>query len=224
MRRVFFVLLLMIGNTLSLMAQNTKTETNNMKTMKKFELIALPYAANALAPTISEQTINFHYGKHLQTYINNLNNLIAGTEFENAELEAIVKGSEGAIFNNAAQTLNHEIYFTTFSPTPVTLPTGDLLRAIEKKWGTLENFKKEFVASGVAIFGSGWVWLATDKDGNLSIVKGANAENPLTQGLKPLLGFDVWEHSYYLDYQNRRADHLAELWKITDWSVVDSRY
>lgn len=192
--------------------------------MKKFELPVLPYAADALAPIISEQTIMFHYGKHLQTYINNLNNLIVGTEFENIPLEEIIKHSNGGIFNNAAQTFNHQFYFNTFSKTPKTAPTGKLLAVIEKQWGTLDNFKKEFVAAGTGIFGSGWVWLAKDTNGNLSIIKAANAENPITQELIPLLCFDVWEHAYYLDYQNRRADQLNDLWKITDWSVVEERY
>lgn len=222
--RKFLLTILSIFITLPIMAQSVKTSTNTNKTMKKFELAALPYAATALAPTISEQTVNFHYGKHLQTYINNLNNLIAGTEFENADLEDIVKRSEGATFNNAAQVFNHQFYFNTFSQSPKPAPSGKLLAAIVKQWGDLENFKKEFVASGVSIFGSGWVWLASDKDGNLSIIKGANAENPLKQGLVPLLTFDVWEHAYYLDYQNRRVDHLSDLWKITDWSVIENRF
>lgn len=213
-----------ITATLSLAAQGVNEPLKTTTKMKKFELPALPYAANALAPTISEETISFHYGKHLQTYINNLNTLIVGTEFENMPLEDIIKKSNGAIFNNAAQTFNHEIYFNTFSPTPQMAPTGKLLAAIEKQWGSLDNFKKEFVAAGVGIFGSGWVWLASDAKGQLSIIKGANAENPLPQSLIPLLGFDVWEHSYYLDYQNRRADHLNDLWKITDWKVIEKRY
>lgn len=220
-KRLFTLLLSSI--VLTTMAQSVKPIIKD-KAMKKFELQALPYASDALAPVISEQTISFHYGKHLQTYINNLNNLIVGTAFEGASLEDIVKGSDGAIFNNAAQTFNHQFYFNTFSPNPATAPTGKLLAAIERKWGTLEDFKKEFAASGVAIFGSGWVWLAADKEGALSIIKSANADTPLKQGLTPLLCFDVWEHAYYLDFQNRRADHLADLWKITDWSIVENRY
>lgn len=222
MKKLLFTLLLP-SIVLTTMAQSVKPTIKD-KAMKKFELQALPYASDALAPVISEQTISFHYGKHLQTYINNLNNLIVGTAFEGASLEDIVKGSDGAIFNNAAQTFNHQFYFNTFSPNPATAPTGKLLAAIEKKWGTLEDFKKEFAASGVAIFGSGWVWLAADKEGALSIIKSANADTPLKQGFTPLLCFDVWEHAYYLDFQNRRADHLADLWKITDWSIVENRY
>ena len=207
-------------------AQNTSNNNINdqkTKTMK-FELPKLPYATDALEPVIGKQTVELHYGKHLQTYITNLNNLIPGTKFENADLETIVKESDGAIFNNAGQTLNHNIYFLSFSPNGGGEPKGKLADAINAEWGSFENFKKEFVAAGVSVFGSGWVWLAKDKNGKLQITKEANAGNPLTKGLTPLLGFDVWEHAYYLDYQNRRADHLAELWKIIDWEVVGARY
>jgi len=190
----------------------------------KFELIQLSYAADALASAISKQTIEFHHGKHLQTYVGNLNNLIQGTKFENADLETIVKDSDGAIFNNAGQILNHNLYFTQFSPAGSRKPSGQAAKAIDAVWGSFENFQKEFEAAGVGLFGSGWVWLAADKDGNLSIIKEPNAGNPLTQGLKPLLTFDVWEHAYYLDYQNRRADHLKSLWSIVDWNIVESRY
>jgi len=190
----------------------------------KFELIQLPYATESLEPVISRQTIEFHHGKHLQAYVNNLNNLIQGTKFENANLETIVRESEGAIFNNAGQILNHNLYFTQFSPTGGGKPSGKLAEAIDAAWGSFENFQKEFEAAGVGLFGSGWVWLVADKDGNLSIVKEVNAGNPLTKGLKPLLTFDVWEHAYYLDFQNRRADQLKSLWNIVDWKVVESRY
>lgn len=190
----------------------------------KFELPKLPYETGALEPTISKQTIELHYGKHLQTYITNLNNLIAGTKFENADLETIVKESDGAIFNNAGQTLNHNIYFLSFSPNGGGAPSGKLAEAIIKEYGDFENFKKEFAAAGVSLFGSGWVWLAKDASGKLSIVKEANGGNPVTKGLTPLLGFDVWEHAYYLDYQNRRADHVSALWNIIDWKAVESRY
>ena len=179
----------------------------------KFELIQLPYAANALEPVISKETIEFHHGKHLQTYVNNLNNLIQGTKFENATLEQIVAESDGAIFNNAGQTLNHNLYFTQFSPYGGGRPTGALAKAIDATWGSFENFQKEFVAAGTGLFGSGWVWLAKDKDGKLSITKEANGSNPVAHGLKPILGFDVWEHAYYLDYRNRRPDHLGYRWQ-----------
>lgn len=190
----------------------------------KFELVSLPYATDALAPVISKSTIEFHHGKHLQAYVNNLNNLIPGTKFENSDLETIVKESDGAIFNNAGQVLNHNLYFTQFSPKGGGKPSGELAKAIESQWGSFEEFQKEFVNGGVTLFGSGWVWLSKNKEGKLFITKEANAGNPITKGLTPILGFDVWEHSYYLDYQNRRVDHLNELWKIVDWSVVEKRY
>ena len=202
---------------------------NNNETIKnenvmKFELIQLPYAADALEPVISKQTIEFHHGKHLQTYVNNLNNLIQGTKYENADIETIVKESDGAIFNNAGQILNHNLYFLQFSPKGGGKPSGKLAKAIDETWGSFENFQKEFETAGTSLFGSGWVWLAAGKDGKLSITKESNAGNPITKGLKPILTFDVWEHAYYLDYQNRRADHLKALWKIVDWQVVESRY
>ena len=190
----------------------------------KFELLRLPYAANALEPVISQQTIEYHHGRHLQAYVTNLNNLIQGTRFETADLETIVKESDGAIFNNAGQILNHNLYFTQFSPAGGGSPSGRLAQAINDVWGTFENFQKEFVSDGIGLFGSGWVWLVADNDGKLSIVKENNAGNPLTKGLKPLLTFDVWEHAYYIDFQNRRADHLNSLWKIVDWKIVESRY
>ncbi|MCL2289492.1 MAG: superoxide dismutase [Bacteroidetes bacterium] len=190
----------------------------------KFELIELPYAADALEPVIGKQTIEIHHGKHLLAYVNNLNNLIQGTQFENADLETIVKKSDGAIFNNAGQILNHNLYFLQFSPTGSRKPTGRLAEAINATWGSFENFQKEFEATGVGLFGSGWVWLSSNGQGKLLITKEFNAENPITKGLKPLLTFDVWEHAYYLDFQNRRADHLKSLWTIVDWEVIESRY
>lgn len=192
--------------------------------MKQFTLPELPYSADALEPIISKSTIEYHHGKHLQTYINNLNNLIIGTPLEGADLETIVKNSDGAIFNNAAQTWNHVLYFNTFSPKAKKHPEGALLKAIEKEWGSFDNFKKEFTAAGSSIFGSGWVWLAQTPEGELVILKESNAGNPLTKGYNTLLGIDVWEHSYYLDYQNRRADHLNALWTIIDWNKIEPRY
>ena len=190
----------------------------------KFELIQLPYANDGLEPVISKQTIDFHYGKHLLNYVNTLNKLIECTKFENAPLEQIVRESDGAIFNNAGQVLNHNLYFTQFSPNGGGEPTGKLAEAIKSTWGSFENFQKEFVAAGTGLFGSGWVWLCRDDDGKLIIIQGSNAQNPLTDGLTPLLTFDVWEHAYYLDYQNRRADALKALWDIVDWDVVESRF
>lgn len=193
-------------------------------TAMTFELFKLPYATDALEPAIGKQTVELHYGKHVQTYVNNLNNLIPGTPFENATLEEIVKKSDGPIFNNGAQVWNHEFYFYTFSPKGGAAPVGPLAEAINKTYGSFDNFKKEFAAASVAIFGSGWCWLVKDNDGKLSIVKEGNAGNPLKNGLTPLLAFDVWEHSYYLDYQNRRADHINALWNIIDWDVVAKRF
>lgn len=190
----------------------------------KHKLIKLPYEANALEPVISQKTIEFHHGKHLQAYVNNLNNLIAGTKYENMSLEDIVKDSEGGIFNNAGQILNHNMYFQQFSPDANGRPDEILLEAIQAEWQTFENFQKEFNAAAASLFGSGWVWLAADKDKKLSIQKESNAGNPLTKGLQPILCFDVWEHAYYLDYQNRRADHIAALWNIIDWNVIEERY
>lgn len=198
--------------------------TNKKVDTMKFELIKLPYATDALAPVISKETIEFHHGKHLQAYVNNLNNLIKGTEFENADLITIVKKSDGGIFNNAGQVLNHNLYFTSFSPNSGGKPTGKLAEAIDKDFGSFEEFQKEFVNAGITLFGSGWAWLSKDKNGKLVITKEANGSNPVVKDLTPILGFDVWEHSYYLDYQNRRPDHLNALWEIIDWDAVGKRY
>ena len=189
-----------------------------------FSLPQLPYAHNALEPVISEETIKFHYGKHHQTYVNNLNGLIPGTEFENADLDTIVKKSSGPVFNNAAQIWNHNFYFLSLTPEKGSKPSEELAKAIDEKCGSLDNFKAEFNKSAVAVFGSGWAWLVKTADGGLDIVKESNAGNPLTSGLTPLLTFDVWEHAYYIDYQNRRADYVAALWELVDWNVVSSRY
>ena len=240
-----------------------------------FTLIDLPYAPDALEPVISAQTLSFHHGKHLQAYVDNLNKLIPGTEFESMSLEEIVARSASLpaptgnpIFNNAGQILNHNLYFTQFRPRHSRLdlsrhsrldlsrhsrldresaPTGPLKAQIESQWGTLEAFQKEFVAKGVGLFGSGWVWLQADAAGTLSIGQYPGADNPVahvmpgstssvmpgstssvmpgsTGHLTPILTFDVWEHAYYLDYQNRRAAHLEALWGIVDWGVVEERY
>ena len=190
-----------------------------------FTLIDLPYAPDALAPVISAQTLAFHHGKHLQTYVDNLNKLLPGSEFESLQLEEIVKQSSGAIFNNAGQILNHNLYFTQFAPQPsCPAPTGHLNVQIELQWGNLDAFKADFEAKGVSLFGSGWVWLSAQPDGTLVITQEPNAGNPVTKGLKPILTFDVWEHAYYLDYQNRRAAHLQALWQIVNWAVIEKRY
>ena len=205
-------------------AKNNESNNSKNKVNMKFEKVALPYATDALEPVISKQTVELHYGKHHQAYVDNLNKLVVGTKFENADLETVVKESDGAIFNNAGQILNHNIYFTSFKKDGGGEPAGELAAAITEQFGSFDQFKEEFNAAGTSVFGSGWVWLAKDQNGKLSILKESNAGNPLTSGLTPVLGFDVWEHSYYLDYQNRRADHLKELWKIVDWDVVSARY
>ncbi len=186
--------------------------------------ITLPYASSVLNPTISEHTIDFHFGKHYQTYVANLNKLIAGTPLEKESLINIVKKSEGAIFNNASQAWNHEFYFEQFTPPFIPAPTGELAKQINDQWGSFENFKKEFSDAAVSIFGSGWAWLSKDNNNKLQITKESNAGTPLTKGLIPLLTFDVWEHAYYLDYQNRRADYVAALWNIIDWRLVEKRF
>ena len=190
----------------------------------KYEQPELPYSREALAPAISPETIDFHYGKHEKAYIDNLNRMIQGTEFEDMDLEEIITSSDGPLFNNASQAWNHIFYFFTFSPEGSREPGGELRKAIDREFGSFEKFKDDFVAAGVGLFGSGWVWLCRDENGKLIITAGKNAENPLTSGLTPLLTFDVWEHAYYLDYQNRRADALKALWNIVDWDIVESRY
>ena len=191
-----------------------------------FRLIELPYAMEALEPVISAQTLSFHHGKHLQAYVDNLNKLLPGSGYEGMALEDIVrKAPAGAVFNNAGQILNHELYFGQFSaPKADNAPTGKLAEAIVRELGSFEAFKDAFQKGGATLFGSGWVWLSRDQDGKLVITQEANAANPVQKGLKPLLTFDVWEHAYYLDYQNRRPDHLAALWQIIDWEIIEQRY
>ena len=182
--------------------------------MVKFELTVLPYAPEALEPVISRETIGFHHGKHLAGYVNNLNALLSGTKWEGLSLEEIVKQADGGVLNNAGQILNHNLYFGQFCvPKADNQPVGKLAAAIERDFGSFEAFKDEFQKKGATLFGSGWV-----------ITQETNAANPVQKGLKPLLTFDVWEHAYYLDYQNRRPDHLAALWQIVDWTVIENRY
>ena len=193
--------------------------------MGKFELMALPYALDALEPVISKQTLEFHHGKHLAGYVNNLNGLLPGSGFEEASLEEIVCKASGGMLNTAGQIRNHNLYFEQFSGEPTkSAPTGPLADAIVRDFGSFEAFKEEFQKKGATLFGSGWVWLSADKDGKLVITQEANAANPIQKGLKPLLTFDVWEHAYYLDYQNRRPDHLAAIWQFVDWQVIEKRY
>lgn len=189
-----------------------------------YTLPKLPYAPDALAPVISQETIDYHYGKHEKAYIDNLNKLIEGSIYADMPLEDIIRTTDGPLFNNASQAWNHIFYFFAFSPEGGGEPEGDLRKAIDEQFGSFDNFKKEFEEAGTKIFGSGWVWLSKDNDGKLFITQTSNAGNPLTEGLQPLLVFDVWEHAYYLDYQNRRAEQLHRLWEIVDWSVVESRY
>ena len=198
-----------------------------LKLIAMFSLISLPYAPNALEPVISQETIEFHYGKHLQTYVDNLNKLIAGTEYESMPLEEIVYKAQGGIFNNAGQILNHNLYFTQFTPvnelSNERMSELEIMKAIERDFGSFDAFKAEFEQKGVTLFGSGWVWLSADKDGKLVITQETNANNPITKGLKPLLTMDVWEHAYYIDYRNRRAAHLQALWQIINWEVINQR-
>ena len=198
-----------------------------------FTLIDLPYAS--LAPAISDRTLEFHHGKHLRGYVDTLNKLIAGTDYEGKSLEEIIRTAPaGPVFNNAGQILNHNLYFTQFR-TPGQAggdgtapswpaPTGHLAAQIAKQWGTIEAFQAEFEQKGLTLFGSGWVWLAAAQDGTLQILQCPGADNPVAHGLRPILTFDVWEHAYYLDCQNRRADHLKALWGIVDWREVEKRY
>ncbi|MBW6492438.1 MAG: superoxide dismutase [Lentimicrobium sp.] len=188
----------------------------------KFELPALPYATEALEPVISEKTISFHYGKHHQAYVNNLNNLVPGTRFENATLEQIIREAEGGIFNNAAQVWNHTFYWEGLGGDGV-LKAGKLQEKINTHFGSFENFKEVFADSAAKLFGSGWAWLVEDKEGVLKIVQTSNAGNPMCDGLKPLFTCDVWEHAYYIDYKNRRPDYIKAFWGIVNWKKVEER-
>jgi Fe-Mn family superoxide dismutase len=188
-----------------------------------FELPKLPYAPTALEPYVSARTIEFHYGKHHQAYVNNLNNLVKGTEFENAKLEDIIKKASGGIFNNAAQIWNHTFYWESFAPNAGGEPTGKIAEAINKSFGSFAQFKEKFSAASATLFGSGWAWLVKKPDGSLDIVQESNAGNPMTKGLIPLLTCDVWEHAYYLDYQNKRPDYITAFWNLVNWKEVEKR-
>ncbi len=191
----------------------------------KFELMALPYAPEALEPVVSANTLSFHHGKHLAAYVNNLNAALPGSGLEGLSLEEIVLNTPGGMHNNAGQILNHNLYFSQFqAPVADNRPTGRLAQVIGEEFGSFEAFKELFAKAGATLFGSGWVWLSADKEGNLKITQEPNAANPIQHGLRPLMTMDVWEHAYYLDYQNRRPDHLAALWQIIDWDVVAARY
>ena len=189
-----------------------------------FEMPALPFEASALKGVISAETLSFHHGKHLKAYVDNMNKLLPGSGLEGLSLVEVVKRAEGGMFNDAGQVLNHTMYFEQFAAMRENnKPEAKLLSLIERDFGSFDAFKTEFAQKGVGLFGSGWVWLSLNAGGKLVITQEPNAENPVRKGLKPLLTFDVWEHAYYLDYQNRRADHLAALWSIIDWKVIEGR-
>ena len=187
-------------------------------------LPALPYALDALAPTLSQETLEYHYGKHHQTYVTNLNNLIKGTEFEALSLEDIILKSSGGVFNNAAQVWNHSFYWNCLSPTGGGAPTGALAAAIDAKFGSFEEFKKQFNQSGATNFGSGWTWLVKNADGSLEIFNTSNAGTPMTSGKQALLTLDVWEHAYYIDYRNARPKYLETIWNIVNWDFVAANF
>lgn len=189
-----------------------------------FELPKLKYPLDALIPFLSVETLEFHYGKHHQAYVNNLNSLIPGTEFENSDLVSIIKKAEGGIFNNAAQVWNHTFYFESFSKEGRRIPSGSLADALNKHFGSFESFKEQFSKAAATLFGSGWAWLVTNENNSLQIIQESNAGNPLKKNLKPLLTCDVWEHAYYIDYRNRRPDYIKSFWEIIDWDVVSNRY
>lgn len=187
-----------------------------------FNLPELPYARDALAPHISSETLDFHYGKHHQAYVTNLNKLIDGTEFANASLEDIIKKSDGGVFNNAAQVWNHTFYWHSMSPNGGGEPSGIVFDAITKAFGSVDAFKEQFTQAGATQFGSGWAWLVQNADGSLEIMKTANAGNPLTDGKTPLLTCDVWEHAYYIDTRNDRAKYISNFWNLVNWDFVAS--
>lgn len=189
-----------------------------------FELPALPYANDALAPYISAETIEFHYGKHHQTYVTNLNNLVPGTEFESASLEDIILKSSGGIFNNAAQIWNHTFYWNSLTPNGAGQPTGALADAINETFGSFDKFKEEFTKCAVTTFGSGWAWLVKNADGSLALVSTSNAGCPLTAGQTPLLTCDVWEHAYYIDFRNLRPKYLEAFWVLANWDFAAANY
>ncbi|MCK5718114.1 MAG: superoxide dismutase [Fe] [Thiomargarita sp.] len=189
-----------------------------------YELPALPYEKNALEPHISQETLEFHYGKHHQTYVTNLNNLVAGTEFEGVSLEEVIQKSSGGIFNNAAQIWNHTFYWNSLSPHGGGMPQGELLTAIEKSFGSFDAFKEAFSKTAITTFGSGWGWLVKKTDGSLALVSTSNAQTPLKDGMVPLLVCDVWEHAYYIDYRNARPKYLEAFWNVVNWDFVAKNF
>ena len=189
-----------------------------------YELPALPYAKDALVPVISAETIDYHYGKHHQAYVTNLNNLVPGTEHEGKSLEELIHSTSGGLFNNAAQVWNHTFYWNGLSPDGGGEPSGTVGDAIVEAFGSFDAFKEQFVKSAIGNFGSGWTWLVKNADGGLEIVNTDDAETPLTDGKTPLLTIDVWEHAYYIDYRNARPKYLDEIWKIVNWDFVEANY
>jgi Fe-Mn family superoxide dismutase len=189
-----------------------------------FELPKLPYKLDALIPILSEEALEYHYGKHHQAYVNNLNALIPGTSFESSDLESIIKSSEGAVFNNAAQIWNHTFYFEPLSKSGIKQPSRLLADEINRSFGSFESFREAFAKAATTLFGSGWAWLVSDDNGRLQILQESNAGNPLKKGLKPLLTCDVWEHAYYIDYRNRRPDYVKSFFEIIDWEIISMRY
>lgn len=189
----------------------------------KHELRKLPFAYDALQPMMSEETLQYHHNKHHAGYVTKLNGLIDGTEFESKSLVEIIKSADGGIFNNAAQVYNHDLFWSTLSP-ETTTPSSELESAISAKFGSIDEFKKAFVEKALSLFGSGWVWLCVDNKGELSIVSTSNADNPIQSGLVPLMVCDVWEHAYYIDYRNARADYLDAWWKLLNWKAVSVHY
>mgnify|MGYP000846989269 CR=1 FL=1 len=188
------------------------------------KLPQLPFAKDALEPIISQETIEYHYGKHHQAYVTNLNKLIAGTEFENMALEDIIKKASGGIFNNAAQVWNHTFYWNCLSPDAGGKPDGALAKAIDEAFGSFDEFKKKFSATAAGTFGSGWAWLVKDADGKLEIVSTSNAATPMTDGKTALLTCDVWEHAYYVDYRNARPQYIEKFWDLVNWDFVAQNY
>lgn len=188
------------------------------------DLPKLPYSLDALEPHISKKTMEFHYGKHHQAYVNNLNNLVTGTAFENVNIEKIVIEADGPVFNNAAQVWNHTFYFNSLSPSGAKRPKEFLMDAINKSFGSFDIMKENFTKAATGLFGSGWVWLVRKKDNSLEILQESNAGNPLRKDLVPILTCDVWEHAYYLDFQNRRPDYIQAFWNLVDWNVVSDRF
>ncbi len=197
---------------------------NDSTSGARFTVRELPYAYDALAPQLSEETLRYHHDKHYAGYVAKLNELILDTPYEGQPLEDIILAADGAVYNNAAQAWNHAFYFEQLSPDPQRVPTGALADAVVRTFGSVDALRERMNREAVGLFGSGWVWLAADRQGGLVIVSGPNAGNPLRQGLVPLLCIDVWEHAYYIDYRNRRADAVAALWDRIDWKTVGERY